>query len=65
LRCEGYELFLSPSIGIAHGRDESGSSELLLEDAVLAMRTSRERRRAGFQFFHARMRGAPSGRFTN
>lgn len=65
LRCDGYELFVSPSVGIALSSRDGESGEELLVNAGVAMLASREQHRAGFRFFDARMRALPGNRLTN
>jgi sigma-B regulation protein RsbU (phosphoserine phosphatase) len=65
IRCEGYELFLRPSIGIALFPRDGEQGEELLANACLAMRASREQHRSGYEFFTVRMRRPTGNLLTN
>ncbi len=51
VRAQGYELFLSPNVGISLYPRDTEETDELLRNADLAMRASREQRRTGYRFF--------------
>ncbi|MCK9531238.1 MAG: PAS domain S-box protein [Gammaproteobacteria bacterium] len=51
VRADGYELFLSPNVGISLYPRDTEETDELLSNADLAMRASREQRRTGYRFF--------------
>lgn len=51
VRAEGYELFLTPNVGISLFPKDTEETDELLRNAHLAMRASREQRRTGYRFF--------------
>lgn len=52
---EGYELFLTPSIGISLFHEDAQEVEYLLEHARIAMQHARKTGHGGYQFFHGEM----------
>jgi PAS domain S-box/diguanylate cyclase (GGDEF) domain len=62
LRLEGYELFLTPAIGISRYPGDGTETEELLHKALLAMRQARE---GGAHYAFYRPEGAAGGHYTN
>ena len=52
---EGYELFLTPSIGISLFHEDAQEAEHLLEHARIAMQHSRKAGHGGYRFFQGEM----------
>ena len=52
---EGYELFLTPSIGISLFHEDAQEVEHLLEHARIAMQHSRKAGHGGYRFFQGEM----------
>ncbi len=52
---EGYELFLTPAIGISLFSDDSGEPERLVEQARIAMEYARKTGHGGYSFYQGEM----------
>jgi PAS domain S-box-containing protein/diguanylate cyclase (GGDEF)-like protein len=52
---EGYELFLTPAIGISLYIDDTGDPELLMEQSRVAMMHARNTGHGGYSFYHGEM----------
>ena len=56
---EGYELFLSPAIGITLYPDDGAEGEVLIEHANLAMKHARHHGQNSYRFYHKSMLSKP------
>ena len=64
IRVDGYELRVTPSIGISIGLDDGADPAILIKNADAAMYHAKERGRNNFQFFSADMNARAERRLS-